>query len=121
MESPYRFFTVEHSNEATIVTLRQGNPFNEAAFYEVQAELLAFVEAARPAKLVVSLQHIDAMVSSLIGVLISLKRKLVSLQPNGTVALCALSDHSREVFNTIDPKQSLFARYRTASEAAAAP
>jgi anti-anti-sigma regulatory factor len=121
MESPYRFFTVESSNEATIVTLRHGSPFNEATFFAVQAELLGFVEVTRPAKLVVSLQHIEAMVSSMVGVLISLKRKVVSLQPHGTVALCALNEHSQEVFNTIDPKQSLFPRYPTAGEAVATP
>ena len=117
MGSPYRFFEVEQINEVTFVTLIRYNPFDEMVLFDLQKELLAYAEATKPDKLVVSFEKIEFTASALIGTLISLKRKLLAINPRSTVALCSLNQHSREVFETIDPKQSLFARYQKASEA----
>lgn len=90
-----QYMQVEEQDGVTVVSFHQAQLIDEGTIREIAETLLQFAKTTSP-KLLLVLENIDYMASSMLGKLINLQRKARANQ--GRLALCSILPDTLEVF-----------------------
>jgi anti-anti-sigma regulatory factor len=102
----YRYFTVDTSQNATVVLLTERQLCGDIVAEVLKLELTSVVDSLAPRALLIDFQNVRMISSSVVTAFISLKKKLVGT--GAKLKLCALPVPIREVYQTLNLEGSVF-------------
>jgi len=111
----YKHFDVQHFDEVTMILLLEPRLLRAELLNSLRDELLKFVEADQPDKLLVFFGKVEYCASAAISGLLSVKRRLSVY--GGDVKLCGLSELVRESFDRLGLTGRVFEVYDSITEA----
>ncbi len=101
-----RYFQVQENATVTIVRITEPRLCGDVVAEVLKLQLSQRINASRPQRLLIDLQHVKAMSSSVIGALLSIKRQLGQLGEGLT--LCAMPVSLREIYRTMGSDGNVF-------------
>ncbi|HUG68453.1 MAG TPA: STAS domain-containing protein [Pirellulaceae bacterium] len=111
----YQRFDVRTSDETTILDIK-AKELSELDFQEqLRDELMAFVTAVAPLRLVLSLKGVEFMGSNAIGILINVRKAVDGY--GGRMFLCDLQPNVRMAFKVLNLEGTLFKIFDSEPEA----
>ena len=113
----YRYFDVEQRGPVTELHLTDTKFFNTEHYAELVDELLAFVEQARPRRLLINLSRVGYCSTAVMNALIAVQRQLASLPVTGVMKLCGASEVVDEALRRLRLDQGIFDIHSTEVDA----
>lgn len=107
-------FTISRVGQATVVKLAGPRITDQVYVSELGDELIAVVEAAEPPDILIDLNDVEFLSSSVLGKLIRLLKRI--RETNGRLRLCSIRPSILEVFE-ITQLHKVFEIYPDADEA----
>jgi anti-sigma B factor antagonist len=97
MGKEFNTITVEKRDDVSIIRFKQSDILDQINIQEIGDEMNKLVEATRGIKLVVDFKGVEYLSSTVLGKLITLKRKVDA--QNGRLRLCNIKKAILEVFS----------------------
>lgn len=116
--SQFGHFEVRQFDGVTELQLADTSLYEVRQYFELQRELLAFVEMYRPNKLVVNFEHIRYCSTALISGVLKSRRRLDAI--GGELKFCGMSEPVRDAFIMLNLDGTVFDIYNSESDALAA-
>ena len=111
----YTHFDHETQGGVTVVRIKDHEFLERLIGGELQEELIAFVQADAPSKLLVSFERVQRFSSETINALLRAREYIVS--EGGSMKLCEMRPEIRNVFNMLNLEGSVFEIYESTVQA----
>jgi anti-anti-sigma factor len=102
----YRYFIVDEANSAVIVRLTEPKLYGDVLAEMLKSELSSLVKSLRPKCLLVDFDGVNMISSSVIGVLLLVKKQLEKY--GAKITLCGMPIPIREVYRVLGLDGNIF-------------
>ena len=106
MTAEYKYLRIERHDDAAVIILGNVELFDRLLTDEVRQELLDFVDAEKPAKLVVSFEDVTRCSTEVINGLIRARKRAIS--HGGEFRLCLVRQEMRQVLRILKLDGTIF-------------
>lgn len=104
--SKYKHFEVETIRDVSVLRLIDPQLFDTLIVTELQDELIDFVEAATPGKVLINFSNVSHCSTAVINSLLRTKKRLI--RDNGRLKLCGMRDGLREAYKMLNLDGTVF-------------
>lgn len=112
---PHKHFEVETDQGVTVVALTDLELLDQLLTYEMQEELLRFVEEQQPQRLIVDFQGVRRCSTEIINTMLRSRKRVAS--HGGDMRLCNMHSAIRDVFRLLNLDGNVFEIFDTRNAA----
>jgi anti-anti-sigma factor len=113
----YLHFEIERDGDVVIVKLTDLELLDQLVTHEMQDELVRFLDAEQPRRLIVSFDRVRRCSTEIINAMLRSRKRVAAL--GGDVRLCSMRSTIRDVFRLLNLEGNVFDIFDTLDEAKA--